>query len=99
MFKFIKRWNERRRRKAILKDIKKAKQYYTDGVEDFMCYCFKRANYRKYHDYESIHKLIPEFNREYLGSSIDKKYAIWWLTRDRESRIKAFDKLIKIYSK
>ena len=98
MFKFIKRWNERRRRKAILKDIKKAKQYYTDCVEVFMCHCFRRVNFDKYYNYESIHKLIPEFNREYLGSSIDKKYAIWWLTRDRESRIKAFDKLIEIYS-
>ena len=84
MFGFIKRWKELRRRKAILGDIKKAKQYYTDGVEAFMCHCFKCVNYEKYHDYESIHKLIPEFNREYLGSYIDKKYSIWWRKYDRE---------------
>lgn len=30
MFGFIKRWMERRRRKAILKDIKKAKKFYVN---------------------------------------------------------------------
>ena len=95
---FIKQWYNHYRRKTVLKDIKKAKQYYIDGIESFMCLCFKRVNYSKYHNYESIHKLIPEFTREYLGSYIDKKYTIWWLAYDKESRIKAFDKLIEIYS-
>jgi hypothetical protein len=98
MFEFIKRWKERRRRKAILEDIKKAKQYYTEEHEIFMCICFQRVNFYKYRNYESIHKLIPEFNREYLGSYMDERYHVWWFISDRESRIKAFDKLIKIYS-
>ncbi len=90
---------ERRRRKAILKDIKKAKRYYTTGEENFMCMCFFRADRHKYIHYEEIHKLIPEFNRETMGAKTPPRCSAWWGPCDRESRIKAFDKLIEIYSK
>lgn len=48
MFEFIKQWKERRRRKAILKDIKKAKQFYINRSERFMCNCFFRVDFVKY---------------------------------------------------
>lgn len=102
MFRFLlekyKKWLLNKRNAQTLEDIKKAKKCYTDGIEKFMCFCFREVNYRKYRDYESIHQLIPEFNRENLGSKISNKYSIWWLTSDKESRIKAFDKLIEIYT-
>lgn len=102
MFRFLldkyKKWRLYKRNAQILEDIRKAKWYYTEGIEYFMCLCFQRVNYGKYHNYESIHKLIPEFNRENLGSKVSNEFSIWWLTSDRESRIKAFDKLIEIYT-
>lgn len=102
MFRFLvekyKKWRLNKRNTQTLEDIKKAKWYYTEGREHFMCICFQRVNFDKYNSYESIHKLIPEFNREILGSYIDEKHSIWWFVSDRESRIKAFDKLIEIYT-
>lgn len=102
MFRFLfekyKEWRLNKRNVQILEDIREAKQCYVDGIEHFMCLCFQHVNYRKYHNYESIHKLIPEFNRENLGSKVSNEFSIWWLTSDRESRIKAFDKLIEIYT-
>lgn len=102
MFRFLlekhKKWRLNKRNAQTLEDIKKAKWYYTEGHELFMCTCFQRVNFYKYNSYESIHKLIPEFNRENLGSYIEEKHSIWWNVSDRESRIKAFDKLIEIYT-
>lgn len=40
MYDFIKRWKERRSRKAILKDIKEAKDWYIGGYVHCMCYSF-----------------------------------------------------------
>lgn len=97
MFGFIKRWRERRRRKSILRDIKEAKQLYLTGKERFMCLCFKEVNYNKYISTEAIQKIIPEFNPKFCEATYNSP--AWWLTEDRESRIKAFDKLIETYSR
>lgn len=96
---FIKRCKERRRRNSILKDIKEAKQFYINRRERFMCKCFFRVDCIKYTYYPLIRQRIPEFIPETFG--IDHGYIpfYWWDPRDRESRIKAFDKLIEIYSK
>ena len=54
----------------------------------------------KYGASEFIEERIPEYNRTFLGADPDLSGAsIWWPSNDRESRIKAFDKLIEIYSK
>ena len=62
MFEFVKRWQECRRRKSILRDIKKAKQLYLTGKERFMCLCFKAVNYYIYIPPPKIYK------KEYLSS-------------------------------
>ena len=67
MFKFIKNWQEKRRRKRILKIIKDAKQCFVEGRERFMCHCFAVV-YPGFWDGEgnfttNIQELIPEFNR------------------------------------
>jgi hypothetical protein len=102
MIQRIKTWftnyKEKRRRKEILKDIKKAKQYYLEGLADCMCYCFEKVDRDKYYCCSCIRKIIPEYNPKTLGSNIIVN-ALWWPITDRESRIKAFDKLIEIYSK
>lgn len=98
MFGFIKRWKERRRRKSILKDIKKAKNIYISCNIPYMCNCFMLVDYDKYGRPEKISEIIPEFKPETFNA--DKPYHYpWWSPSDRESRIKAFDKLIEIYSK
>ena len=100
MLEFIKRWKERRRRKAILKDIKEAKKIYLEGKVYFMCLCFSRVDPMKYDSFEFIKERIPEYNRTFLGADPDLLgTGRWWPIDDRESRIKAFDKLIEIYSK
>lgn len=101
MFKFIKKWREKRRRKRILKIIKDAKQCFIEGKSAFMCHCFVEA-YPEIWNGEGdltmiIQKLIPEFNRKTLGATLDTWYSAWWYFDDKKSRIKAFDKLIKIY--
>lgn len=103
MINLIKKWQERRRRKRILKIIKAAKQCFIEGKESFMCHCFITA-YPKFWNFEGgftkmIQKLIPEFNRETLGATTSKNMTAWWDITDRESRIKAFDKLIEIYER
>lgn len=97
MFEFVKRWRERRRRESILRDIKEAKQLYLTGKGRFMCLCFKEVNYNKYITTEAIQKRIPEFNPKFCEATYNS--SAWWPWVDRESRIKAFDKLIEIYSK
>lgn len=99
MFGFIKRWKERRRRKAILKDIKEATYIYLCGQTPFMLHCFMKVDYDKYGCYEKIREIIPEFIPETFNVRPAKGCYGWWLPSDRESRIKAFDKLIEIYSK
>ena len=96
---YIKQWKERRRRKSILKDIKKAKDIYLSHKSNFMCLCFFSVNFDKYWDSGEIQKRIPEFNREFLESKTPNGCVVWWDIDDRNSRIKAFDKLIEIYSR
>lgn len=102
MFRFLfekyKKFRLDKRNTQTLEDIKKAKRYYTDGIEKFMCLCFRQVNYDKYKNEESIHKFIPEFNRENLGSNTSERCSAWWLIDDEISRLEAFDKLIETYT-
>lgn len=99
MFEFIKRWQERRRRKSILKDIKKAKDIYLSGAGIYMCQCFYYVDVNRYPNYENIRKRIPEFKPSTFSVDPNDIKGVWWPLRDIDSRIKAFDKLIEIYSK
>lgn len=94
-----KNYKETQRRKQVLEDIKKAKQIFVEGRQDFMCWCFVLVDGNKYGCYNDIHKRIPEFHPTTFGFCIPHIYGGWWPISDRESRIKAFDKLIEIYSK
>lgn len=84
------------KRKRILRIIKKAKNIYLTGEYDFMCICFVSAMPAR--SYSDIVKIIPEFQPSTFGLDCSP-HSIWWASNDRESRIKAFDKLIEIYSK
>lgn len=94
-----KQWEERCKRKSILKDIKKAKDIYIRHESDYMCFCFFNVDSEKYWNPVKIRERIPEFNREFLGAKMPYGNGIWWEDDDRNSRIKAFDKLIEIYSR
>lgn len=98
---YIKQWMERRRRKSILEDIKKAKDFYLRHRSLFMCVCFSEVSYEKYGEGPNqICERIPEFNREFLNANRKSfVYGAWWSSDDRKSRIEAFDKLIEIYSR
>lgn len=91
-------YREKRRRKRILKIIKKAKQAYLDGRSPFMCNCFQMVEY-SFNCYDDIVREIPEFKPSTFGLHVDEIKGSWWKLSYRESRIKAFDKLIEIYSK
>lgn len=92
---------QNKEKREILKDIKKAKQIFLTGKVRFMCYCFLEANPQKYYSVEDIRKIIPEFKPTTFIKNFnpDNYFRAWWPITDRESRIKAFDKLIEIYSK
>lgn len=81
-----------------LKVIKKAKKNLK--YCGFMCPSMLEAYHSELKDEGSImctvRELIPEFNPEFLGG---ENSLFWWDPEDKKSRIKAFDKLIKIYSK
>ena len=62
-----------------------------------MCYCFMNIE-PSFCCYEDIVNEIPEFKQSTFGLVDVNKKGPWWSVNDRESRIKAFDKLIKIYS-
>ena len=78
----------------VIKRAKKNLKYY-----GCMCPSMIEAYYveakEETHIYK-VRKLIPEFNPEFLGG---ENSLYWWDPLDKKSRIKAFDKLIKIYSK
>ena len=67
-----------------------------------MCQAINHAHMIIYEvsiSYEDISKIIPEFNRDFLNCTTDNDiYAYWWSLDDRQSRIEAFNKLIKYYS-
>ena len=83
-----------------LKVIKRAKENFKyHKYNKFMCPNMVKAYYVEVKEEASIYKvrkLIPEFNPEFLGG---EDSLFWWHPTDKKSRIKAFDKLIKIYSK
>lgn len=84
------------RRRRILRDIKKAKRYFEEEKVSYMCLSFMMAD-AKYCK-KPIDSIIPEFNRDFLNAKYEGAY-IWWNRNDRDSRIKAYDKLIEVYSK
>lgn len=102
MIQRIKTWfsnyREKRRRKQILEIIKKAKQAYLERSSPFMCICFCRVK-GSFCCYEDIVCEIPEFKPSTFGLHVGNIEEGWWLIEDRKSRIKAFNKLIEIYSK
>jgi hypothetical protein len=49
--------------------------------------------------YEDIVKRIPEFTPPTFGLPFIGINGVWWSLEDRQSRIKAFNELIEIYSK
>lgn len=63
-----------------------------------MCYCFMKVE-PSFHFYEDIVNEIPEFKPSTFGLHVGDIKGCWWEASYRESRIKAFDKLIEIYSK
>lgn len=91
-------YREKRKRKQTLEIIKKAKQLYLEKSSPFMCICFCKAEC-DFFEYRDIITRIPEFKPSTFGLNEDNIYGTWWLATDRESRIRAFDKLIEIYSK
>jgi hypothetical protein len=98
MIKLLKKAISKIKRKRILKDIKKAKKVYELRLSDYMCLSFNVANPKYYK--KPIDSVIPEFNKETLNAKYKGlNKSVWWDVYDRESRIKAFDKLIEIYSK
>jgi hypothetical protein len=98
MFGFIKWLFRHRRDNDTLKDIKKAKDIYASGTAIGMCQSFCWANYDRYNSYEKILERIPEFKPETFNVDPELLDDFWWRLSDRDSRIKAFDKLIEIYS-
>lgn len=99
MFGFIKRRQERPNRKSILNDIKKAKDIYLSGKTMCMCQSFYRVDKNRHDNYDKIRERIPEFKPETFNVDPELLDDFWWRLSDRDSRIKAFDKLIEIYSK
>ena len=84
-----------------LKVIKKAKENFKRcRYYEFMCPSMLDAYHSEVKDIDakirSVRQLIPEFNPEFLGG---EDSLFWWDPTDKKSRIQAFDKLIKIYSK
>lgn len=88
-------------RKTKLAILEMAKMYCKRHTEYGMCSCILIASgvlLDKYEHTINLSKLFPQFNREYLGGkAIYGEY--WWDPKDRKSRLEAFDKLIKLYTK
>lgn len=99
MFGFIKWLFRHRRDNGILNDIKKAKDIYVSGSTIGMCQSFSWVNNIAYGNYAKIRERIPEFKPETFNVDPELLDDFWWRLSDRDSRIKAFDKLIEIYSK
>lgn len=78
-----------------------AKSFYENKstfIRSGMCAYMYRAYLERTKKYPSITDLItliPEFNYKFLGG---KNGYYWWDIEDSKSRLKAFDKLIEIYS-
>lgn len=71
-----------------------------NNPEEFpgMCFCIHKALTAYTNtcvSYTDIIHYIPEFNAEFLNGDPSQVY--WWPINNTKSRIKAFDKLIKVY--
>lgn len=97
LIKTLKLWftfSDVKRRKY--KALKKAKQLYLDGYSVGMCCSLEKALHDEGFNFVNLSEIIPEYNRIYLKAKC--KYSdFWWDVKDIESRIKAFDTLIKLY--
>jgi hypothetical protein len=88
----------------IIKVLKEAKEIYNQYSGVGMCSCLVDAilkqpelNPEKHTvlPYSRITEYIPEHNPKFFG--IKNYFMYWWPRYDRESRNKAFDKLINLY--
>ena len=86
----------------ILKILIRAKRTYKtkEGIGAGMCAHISKAIYHLHEKivyYSDIILFIPEFTCEYLNNGKKLPSGYWWYTFDKNSRIKAFNKLIRIY--
>ena len=81
----------------IVDVLKEAKELLLELDGDIgMCFCIVwicSCNNLKY----TYRENIPEFNSLYLVGIDKPNYEYWWDPNDKQSRIEAFDKLIKLY--
>lgn len=93
---------------TILNIIKETRKYYLEkiilGLYNGMCYSLfhvlmKYDYLQETDEYKVIPTIIPEFTPEFfdLDLSEEDKDWFWWDSKDTNSRIKAFDKLIEHY--
>lgn len=86
----------------ILEILKCAKEKYVERKHSGLCLYISRELYlrdetMKYASYDDIEKLIPEYNRKFLGATTEDTDGYWWRVEDYQNRINALDKLIKVY--
>ena len=85
----------------IVDVLKEAKEFllksneYTGMCECIKCVC--ELNSIKYTTLYCIKQNIPEFNSIYLTGKDIPVFLFWWPLGDKQSRIKAFNKLINFY--
>ena len=85
----------------IVDILKEAKEFllksdkYIGMCECIRCVC--ELNSIKYFTLYYIEQNIPEFNSIYLTNKDIPICLFWWPLCDKQSRIKAFDKLINLY--
>lgn len=97
IFRFIKLNNKivkekKRKRKALIE----AKKLFSNNFSIGMCSSLEYALYKQNFHFIDPEEIIPEFNPIFLQASRPTKL-FWWDPKDKESRIKAFDTLIKLY--
>lgn len=86
----------------ILKILIRAKKTYKnrEGIGVGMCAHIAQAFYDLYDKnvyYNDIILFIPEFHWEHLNNGKRLVTGYWWPIADKKSRIKAFNKLIRLY--
>ena len=78
--------------------IKEAKEIFLKRKDIGMCYALTLAYWNNHKSmYPKLSENLPEFNRKFLNPESNSDNPFWWNRNDKESRIKAFDKLIEIY--
>lgn len=87
------------KRELIVKVLKEAKTLYESGDSTGMCASINIALFNNgFVHVNNIQECIPKYDRKFLNAPNNNCYLWWWPKDDRESRIKAFDKLIGYYS-